>query len=335
MAENTSTGPNQMVTDQQVTLPPLDPTIDCSIIIVSWNVSALLNDCLQSIAETANGLNLEIIVVDSASSDNTVEMVRDQFPDVKLIAKRENVGFPKGNNIGIEAATGPLIFLLNPDTIVKPHALQRMITYMNDQPEVGLIGSQLRFPDGSIQSSRRRFPTFWTGFFESTWLEPYAPNPLLERYYMLDKRDDEVSKADWVMGASMLTRREVIDACGGMDAAYFMYSEELDWCRRIRDAGWEIIYFPEALVIHYQGKSSEQASTARHINFNRAKLRYYRKFHGPLASGTLRLVLLANYGTQIVIEGIKGIAGHKRPLRKQRVGAYWQVLKSGLPPAGL
>lgn len=324
-----------LVTDEAVSLSPIDLAVDCSIIIVSWNVADLLKACIQSIYETAANLNLEIIVVDSASSDNTVEMVRQTFPAVKLIAKQENVGFPKGNNIGIEAATGKRLFLLNPDTIVRPEAIQRMIAHLDGHPSVGLIGSQLRFPDGSIQSSRRRFPSVWTGFFESTWLEGVAPKRLLNHYYMFDKADDETTLADWVMGASMMVKREVIEQCGGMDAAYFMYSEELDWCRRIHDAGWEIVYYPEALIIHYQGKSSEQASTARHINFNRAKLRYFRKFHGRWASGLLRVVLLANYGSQILIEGVKGALGHKRPLRKQRIGAYWEVLKTGLPPAGL
>ncbi|MEM7801840.1 MAG: glycosyltransferase family 2 protein [Chloroflexota bacterium] len=320
--------------EEQIKLPPLDPAIDLSIIIVSWNVVDLLRACLTSIFTNGKGISLEVIVVDSASSDASVKMVKTEFPQVTLIARSDNVGFPKGNNIGLEAARGRFIYLLNPDTIVVDSALQTMLAYLDAHPQVGLVGSQLRFPDGEIQASRRRFPTLWTGIFESTWLQEVAPKRILAHYYMEDKKDDEICEADWVMGASMLLRREVAEACGGMDAAYFMYSEELDWCRRIREAGWKIVYLPTAQIIHYQGKSSEQASTARHINFNRAKIRYFRKYHGPLASGAIRSVLLLNYGWQIVLESVKGLTGHKRDLRKQRVSSYWQVLKSGLPPAG-
>lgn len=114
-----------------------------------------------------------------------------------------------------------------------------------------------------------------------------------------------------------------------------MYSEEMEWQRRIRDAGWKVIYYPEAQVIHHEGKSSEQVLAQRHIYFQRSKLRYFRQYHGRLAACGLRVYLLANYLWQLVVEAVKGVLGHKRPLRWQRVGAYWQVLKSGLPPAGL
>jgi GT2 family glycosyltransferase len=113
-----------------------------------------------------------------------------------------------------------------------------------------------------------------------------------------------------------------------------MYSEELDWCKRIKTAGWQVVYLPTAQVIHHQGKSSEQASTQRHINFNRAKLRYFRKYHGRFPALLLRLILLLNFAAQLLLEATKGVLGHKRPLRWQRARAYWQVLRSGLRPAG-
>ncbi|MCA9958699.1 MAG: glycosyltransferase family 2 protein [Anaerolineales bacterium] len=244
------------------------------------------------------------------------------------------MGFPKGNNLGLAAANGRFLYLLNPDTEIVGDALAVMVQYMVQHPDVGVLGAQLLYPDGRIQSSRRRFPTLATGIFESTWLQPLAPAGLLRQYYAQDLRDDEVADVDWVMGASMMTRREVLEQVGGMDEAYFMYSEELDWCRRIRDAGWRVVYLPTAQVVHYEGKSSEQAVTARHINFNRAKLRYFRKYHGRFPTLILRLILLSNYGWQLVVEFMKGVLGHKRPLRWQRVRAYWAVLRSGLRPAG-
>ena len=307
---------------------------DVSVVIVSWNVCALLRSCLHALLASDGGDDLEIIVVDGGSADGSTAMVREEFPSVQLLAQTENVGFPRGNNIGLAAAQGRYLFLLNPDTVVQPDTVATLLAYMDAHAEVGVAGAQLRFPDGRVQSSRRRFPTFWTGVFESTWLEPLAPRGLIARYRLADIPDDAVAAVDWLMGACLFVRREVVATVGGMDEAYFMYSEELDWCRRIRDAGWQVHYVPTTFIIHYEGKSSEQAVTARHVNFQRAKLRYFRKFHGAGVAGLLRAVLLVNYGWQLLLEGAKGLLGHKRALRRQRVAAYWAVLKTGLPPAG-
>ncbi|MCA9934310.1 MAG: glycosyltransferase family 2 protein, partial [Anaerolineales bacterium] len=238
---------------------------DLSIIIVNWNVRELLRACLQSIERGRGALDVEVIVVDSASSDDSVAMLQTDFPWVRLIACEENVGFPKGNNLGLAAANGRYLYLLNPDTEIVGDALSVMVGYMVQHPDVGVVGAQLLYADGRIQSSRRRFPTVMTGLFESTWLQPLAPRKLLRDYYAEDLPDDQTADVDWVMGASMLARREVVEQVGGMDEAYFMYSEELDWCRRIKDAGWRVVYLPQAQVIHHEGKSSEQAVTARHV----------------------------------------------------------------------
>jgi GT2 family glycosyltransferase len=173
-----------------------------------------------------------------------------------------------------------------------------------------------------------------TGFFESTWLEPVAPSRVLRHYYAADLPDTATADVEWLVGACLMTRRAVVDQVGGLDEAYFMYSEELDWCRRIKAAGWRIVYLPAAKVVHYMGQSSEQAVTARHIHFQRAKLRYFRRYHGRLVAALLRLFLLLSYLWQLGLEGSKAMVGHKRPLRWQRIRAYWQVLRSGLPPAG-
>ncbi len=307
---------------------------DLSILIVNWNVRALLHDCLTSIDQNRGGLRLEVIVVDSGSVDESAAMVSAEFPWVRLIACQENVGFARGNNLAIAQANGRYILLLNPDTVVLQDALATMVTYLENQPDVGIVGAQLLNSDGTIQSSRRRFPTLATAFFESTWLEPVAPAWLLERYYVADMPPDQTAEADWLVGACLMTRRAVLAQVGGLDEAYFMYSEELDWCRRIKDAGWRIVYLPAAQIIHYVGKSSEQAVVARHINFQRAKLRYFRKYHGRFPAAVLRLFLWLTYLWQLIVESMKGLLGHKRPLRQQRVRAYWAVLRSGLRPAG-
>jgi N-acetylglucosaminyl-diphospho-decaprenol L-rhamnosyltransferase len=307
---------------------------ELSIIIVSWNVRELLRACLASIVPWRDKLALEVIVVDGGSADGSPAMVAQEFDWVRLIARPDNVGFPRGNNIGLARAGGRYLLLLNPDTELVGDALAMMVMSLESQPDVGVLGPRLLNPDGSLQPSKRRFPTLLTGLIESTWLQPLAPAGLMGHYYAEDLPDDRTVDVDWVTGACLMVRREAAAAVGGLDEGYFMYSEELDWCRRIKDAGWRVVYLPAAQVMHHVGKSSEQALTERHINFQRAKLRYFRKFHGRAAALVLRAVLLLNYIWQLLLEGSKGLLGHKRPLRWQRVRAYWQVVRSGLPPAG-
>ena len=260
-------------------------------------------------------------------------MVREAFPQVRLIANPDNRGFPAANNQGIEVSRGRYVLLLNPDTEVVGDALVTMVAFADAHTDVGVVGPQLLNPDGSVQSSRRRFPTLATAFFESTWLQPYASRRLLERYYVLDRPDDEVQEVDWVTGAALMARREAIEQVGPLDEGFFMYSEELDWCRRFKEAGWRVVYLPTAHIIHHVGKSSEQVLPARHIHFQTSKVRYFRKYHGPVAAELLRWFLLGNYLWQVGLEAGKWLVGHKRSLRAQRLGAYWQVLRSGLRPA--
>ncbi|MDX1613858.1 MAG: glycosyltransferase family 2 protein [Candidatus Promineifilaceae bacterium] len=309
-------------------------TCDLSIIIVSWNVRQLLAACLKSIAAGRGALKLEVIVVDSGSADGSGAMVATEFPWVRLVPLEENVGFARGNNVGIQLAEGRHILLLNPDTVVLDDSLEQMVKFLDKHASVGGVGAQLLNPDGSVQSSRRRFPTVWTGVLESTWLEALAPQRLLTHYYAADLPDGEAADVDWVTGACLMVRRTAAEQIGLLDEAYFMYSEELDWQKRMRADGWRIVYLPTAHVVHHVGKSSEQAVTQRHINFQRAKLRYFRKYHGSTVATFLRVVLLMNYVGQLLLEGAKGLLGHKRSLRWQRVRAYWDVLRSGLRPAG-
>jgi len=301
---------------------------DISIVIVSWNVSSLLRDCLSSIEW--DKLNGEVIVVDAASTDGTPDMVRSEFPDVRLVQPGENVGFSKGNNIGIEASQGRYVFMLNPDTRIVDDGLRAMFDYMEASKSVGILGPQLLNPDDSVQSSKRRFPTLWTGIFESTWLQPFAPKPVLDNYYANDLPDSKLSEVDWVDGAAMFARRDIIETVGGLDEGYFMYSEEIDWQRRVKANGWKIVYFPGAQIYHYRGASSDQVSTQRHIYFQNSKIRYFRKHHGRTASLFLRVFLLATYVWQIGLEWIKGFLGHKRGLRQQRIQAYKEILRNGL-----
>jgi GT2 family glycosyltransferase len=317
--------------------------MDLSIIIVSWNVCDLLRRCLNSLPQGAhspqNGaspalaprLQTEIIVVDNGSTDGSPRMVRTEFPDVRLIANEANRGFSAANNQGLALSQGRYRLLLNPDTEVVGDALATMVRHMDQHPQVGVLGPQLRYPDGSLQSSRRRFPTLATALVESTIIqERWTDNRVLRRYYVADTSDHAVQPVDWLVGACLLIRRQVYEQIGGLDEGFFMYSEELDWCRRIKAAGWEVVYLPTAAVVHHEGKSSEQVVPARHIHFQSSKVRYFHKHHGSFQAEALRWFLLSTYVYQWVREGVKWLVGHKRALRAERLRAYRQVLQSGL-----
>lgn len=312
--------------------------IDLSIIIVNWNVQDLLRKCLDTILANSVAITnadgdkplVEIIVVDSASSDDSVEMIQAEYPQVKLLAQNENVGFTRGNNIGFEVAQGRYFLMLNPDTEVIGDALPQMISYLDENPQVSILGPHTLNTDGTTQSTRRHFPTKGIGFFESTWLQAFAPKSLLDHYYVANQPDNGVFEVDWVQGSALMFRREIYEKIGGLDTGYVMYWEELDWCKRAKDTGFHVVYFGSAQIIHHGGKSSEQANAKKHIHFQQSKLRYFRKFHSSGFANLLRLFLLLNYSWQIVLESAKSLLGHKRAMRQERIQVYREVLRSGL-----
>lgn len=343
------------------------PGCDLSVVIVSWNVWPILSGCLRSLERISRSVagqehlrhfgpanepnTLEVIVVDNASSDPTTEKLPQQFPWVRLIAAGSNLGFTRGNNVGYAASSGRFVYFLNPDTeldhgqthrlasaagLPAPHdSLSVLYAAIAAAPGVGLVGPQLRYPDGDQQASARRFPTPPTGFFESTWLgRLWHGNPWSRRMHMADWPVNFRHDVEWVVGAAMLCRREALEAVrtedGPFDQRFFMYSEELDLCRRLKLFGWRVVYVPEAVVIHYEGKSSEQASAARHIHFNSSKVAYYDKWFPPPWAALLRRYLLLEFRTQIWVERAKLLAGHKRDLRRERIAVYRQVVRSGM-----
>ncbi len=228
-------------------------------------------------------------------------------------------------------AKARFIYFLNPDTELLPGSLWALYNGINEDETIGAIGPQLRYTDGALQSNRRRFPSPLTGFFESTWLEQMWPrNPWTRSYHIVDWPADSRQDVDWLVGAALLVQGDVLAALGGFDPQFFMYSEETDLCRRIKRAGWRVVYDPAAIVIHAEGSSSGQVSARRHILFNRSKVRYARKWHGPVWAALLKHYLLAEFRLQIASESVKAFLGHKRALRRSRLAAYRDVLKSGL-----
>jgi GT2 family glycosyltransferase len=305
-----------------------------SIVIVNHNVRELLRECLTSLQESLNTgsqyIDCETIVVDSGSNDGSQAMIRKNFPYIQLLDPGANIGFSKGNNLGIAASTSEYVLLLNPDTKIMGNALHMLLAHLAKFPEVGAVGPQLLNADGSVQSSRRRFPTIFTALFESTWLQPLAPRWVTNHYYVLDRSDSQIQSVDWVTGAALMIRRAVIDQIGGMDEGFFMYSEELDWQKRIRLSGWKIQYVPEARLVHYGGKSSEQVPAQTHIAFQTSKIRYFRKYHGNMIARFMRMYLLTTYMAQVAIEYAKLLLRHRIDLRRARIATYRQVLQSGL-----
>lgn len=300
---------------------------DLSVVVVSRDVRDLLAACLESLHQSDNGFVIETLVVDAASSDGSSAMVRQRFPAVRQLASRENLGFTRGNNWAIRLARGRHVMLLNPDTVVRPGALRALVTFLDAHPDVGVAAPKLVFPDGSVQSSRRRFPRPVTGFVESTVLERWLGRSRVVREYRLDDGPaDAPQDVDWVVGAAMVVRREAFEQAGLLDERFFMYSEEVDLCRRIRAAGWRVVYVPDAVVVHHEGRSSEQNLVQRNLDFHESRFRYYRKHFGRAWSLALRLAVLGHFLFVGAEEAAKLAAGRNPELRRARLEMTGRIL---------
>lgn len=220
-----------------------------SVIIVNFNTQDLLKNCLTSIYQYIDILEDEVIVVDNASQDDSVEMVKKKFPAVKLIINQKNLGFAKANNQALRQAQGEYCLLLNSDTQVKSGALEKLVRFANDHLEVGVVGAKLLNPDGSIQPSVYHFPSIWRAIKEY-WL---GQKGIYEKYAPAVSGAVEVEA---VVGAAILIPKRVFDQVGLLNEQYFMYFEDLDYCRRVRRAGFEVYYLPQAEIIHHHGQSA-------------------------------------------------------------------------------
>ncbi|MCX6023911.1 MAG: glycosyltransferase family 2 protein [Chloroflexi bacterium] len=308
--------------------------IDVSVVIVSWNVQGLLRRCLASaIAERRAGLTVEIIVVDNASHDGSAELVASGYPDVTLIANQDNRGVGRGCNQGIAAARGRTVLLLNPDAELRPGSLAAMLAHLDAHPETAAVGPQLLNDDGTVQPSRRRFPTLAGLFLMSTLIEYRLPNlPLFRGFYCADRSDSEPQPVDWLVGACLLLRRTALEQIGGLDERFFMYFEETDWFQRAADAGWTAAYLPGAAAVHAGGRSSAQDLPLRHIRFNASRLQYAEKHFGALTAGALRPWLVLMYLAHTGEETLKLALRHRPDERRQNIGLLAQVARAMLRP---
>jgi len=256
---------------------------ELSIIIVSWNVKELLKGCLQSIFKFQNNLALEVIVVDNASSDSTVEMIKKEFPNVKVIANTNNLGFAAANNQGIKESTGEYLLILNPDTKIIKDSLKKMLDFIKQNNQVGIAGFKHVNPDFTLQPSVRRFPNFWPLFFILTKIYKIFPKlPAVEDYFAKDLDYKIPQPVDQVAGSCMLIRKKVLEQIGLFDEKFFIWFEEVDLCKRAKSAGLEVWYTPIAEIIHYGGQSFNQKLTWEKQKLFFQSACYYFKKHGFL-----------------------------------------------------
>jgi GT2 family glycosyltransferase len=301
--------------------------VDLSVIVVNWNTRDLLSQCVQSIYDTANGLAIEVIVVDNASTDGSQAMIRQQFPQVARIENDQNIGFAQANNQALIIGQGRYFLLLNSDTVVLPHTLEEMVRFADVHSDAGIVGCKLLNSDGSLQKSWASFPTFWS--------EVMGRNVRGRR--LVDEKS-LVYEVDWVGGACMLVRPAAIDEVGLLDESFFMYSEETDWCFRMRQRGWQVYYLTSPGTIHLGGSSASRASVAQLVRLYENKIRFFRKHYGAWQADLLRCGLVVANALGLIRRALAW------PLHRQgreevcgRLAAQWQLicwLRRDLPADG-
>jgi GT2 family glycosyltransferase len=275
-------------------MPDEAPTSpDLTVVIVSWNTRDLLAQCLRSCETALAGVacgRCQVWVIDNASSDETASMVRAAFPGVYLVANTDNRGFASANNQALRECTSRYILLLNPDTEVHPGAFAGLLAFMDAHPEAGAAGPRLLNPDGSLQASSYRFPTLTREAWRLFHLDRFWH---CSDYAMPAWPIDRPQRVDVVQGAALLLRRDALLQVGLLDETYFMYTEEVDLCRRLVRAGWSIYWVPEAAVVHYGGQSTRLAASDMFVRLYESKILYFRKHHGSFQTRLYKLVLFA------------------------------------------
>jgi GT2 family glycosyltransferase/peptidoglycan/xylan/chitin deacetylase (PgdA/CDA1 family) len=267
----------------RLTSPAIVPTV--SVIIVSWNAKKYLSECLSSLTADVCCYPMEIIVVDNASSDGSAEAVQKDFPHVKLIRNSANLGFGAANNIGIAASSGNYLCLVNSDVKVLPNCISRLVNYCEKQSGVGMVGPRLTGRDGKLQRSCRGFPDLWNMLSRAAALDTLFPKLKMFTGYSLTHWPQEaIRPVDILTGCFWLVRRQALNQVGPLDASFFMYGEDMDWCKRFWSHGWQVVFVPDAEAIHYGGASSSNAPLRFYIEMKRADLQYWAKHHSRAAT---------------------------------------------------
>jgi GT2 family glycosyltransferase len=276
---------------------PQPSGIVLSIVLVNWNTRDYLLGALKSIYNAPPAFPFETIVVDNASSDGSAQAVAERFPQAALIASRDNEGYARGNNLGLEASTGRCVLLLNPDVVLPPDGLERAVAILESRPEVGALGVRLVNPDGTLQRSVRGFPSPLSVLWEATGFSRLFPySRLFGAYRMTWFTYDHEAEVDQPMGTFLLIRREALDQVGLLDETFTIFFNEVDWCYRARRQGWKILFTPEIEVVHYGGSSTKQVHAKMAWESRRGLLDFYHKHYGsPIYAPILWLAAAASW----------------------------------------
>lgn len=291
---------------------------DLSVVILNWNARPYLVACLKSILEQQWRHKIETIVVDNHSQlDDSVVVVKRDFPGVTLIENPHNSGFGAGNNLGWQKSRGRYLLFLNPDTIVEEGALDTLLDWMEAHPEVGALGPRMTFPDGELQHSSRAFPSFGAGLFRNSFLGRLWPNNPWSRGYLMADADRTQERAvDWLSGSAILARREALQAIntgpGPWDEDFFMYCEDIDLCYRLMLRGWPRFYVPAATIQHHIGKSSDFAQGKSIRRHHSAMWLFYRKHYAKGFGLLLAPVAALGIGLRAFMAVLKLYRGYAR-----------------------
>lgn len=276
--------------------------MDVSIIIVNWNTKNILRDCLRSVYEQAGDVDYEVIVVDNASTDGSLDMIKSDFERVVLLENAQNKGFATANNQGMEIAKGRYVLLLNSDTVVLDGAIAKTVSFADAHPRAGVTGCRVLNADRTLQPTCFMFPSILNMFLSSTYLYKFFPRSRFfgrERMTWWDRSD--VRQVDVVTGCFMLVRREAIDQVGVMDERFFMYAEETDWCYRFREEGWDVTFTPAGQIIHLGGQSTAKKPVAMIVQLRLSILKFIRKHSGRFAQVSARFLTALFFAVRIPI----------------------------------
>jgi GT2 family glycosyltransferase len=260
--------------------------MDLSILVVNWNTRDLLVDCLQSVHDTLQGLQFELLVVDNASTDGSVAMVREKFPTVRLIENQENVGFARASNQAIDHSRGRYVMLLNSDARLMGDAAQQIVHFLDTHPRTGIVGARLISPEGDPQVAYGPLPTLMSEVVSLLGMDKGLASAASGPACGQTTAARPALETGWVGGACLTARRQTLEEIGLLDEQFFMFSEEVDLCRRATSAGWDVVHLPWAEVIHV-GAGSTGPTSGRYLMLYQAKLRYFAKHHGALARRVL------------------------------------------------
>lgn len=278
-----------------------------TVVVVSYNVAPLLAGCLESVRRegerlSAQGDRLHVVVVDNASTDGSVALVRSRFPEMELIVNPCNVGFGAACNQGA-ATAGEYVLLLNPDATLAPGALPALLGRVRSTPRASLVGPQIAYPDGRPQPTRRRFPTLGAMLLESTPLEWRRPGwSAVQRYHMADCPVSDAGPVEWLSGACLLARKSALDEVGGFSPDFFMYFEEVDLALRLAARGWQTWYEPAARVVHHLSRSADQDPLAKDRHFYGSKYRFVARYWGSAVARALCLAWAALFAAELAVQ---------------------------------